>query len=211
MTRTVIYSMAVSLDGFIAGPGGEIDWAAPDEELMRFHNLQTREIGAHLCGRGLYEDMLPWESAEQTRSDPLEVEFARIWKAIPKMVFSTTLHRVEGNARLARADVADEVAELAGRPGRGVVSAGGARFAATLIRLGSHRRVPAVRQSDRAGRRHTVLPAPPPAARPGAARDADVRLRRRLPPLPADARRAASGELGRGTPGTADTLGDSPP
>ena len=51
------------------------------------------------------------------------------------MVFSTTLHRVEGNARLARADVADEVAELAGRPGPGVVSAGGARFAATLIRL----------------------------------------------------------------------------
>jgi len=135
VTRTVIYSMAVSLDGFIAGPGGEIDWAAPDEELMRFHNLQTREIGAHLCGRGLYEDMLPWETAEQTRPGPLEVEFARIWKAIPKVVFSTTLHRVEGNARLARADVADEVAALAGQPGPGVVSAGGARFAATLIRL----------------------------------------------------------------------------
>src|SRR6266481_5726610 len=104
--RKVIYSMSVSLDGFTAGPGGEINWAAPDEELMRFHNLQAREVGAHLCGRGLYEDMLPWETAEQTRSDPRELEFARIWKAIPKVVFSTTLEKVEGNARLARDDVA---------------------------------------------------------------------------------------------------------
>jgi dihydrofolate reductase len=93
---TVIYSMSVSLDGFIAGPNGEIDWAAPDEELMRFHNEQTRELGAHLCGRGLYEDMLPWEVAGETRSDPQQLEFARIWKAIPKVVFSTTLEKVEG-------------------------------------------------------------------------------------------------------------------
>jgi dihydrofolate reductase len=135
VTRALIYSMNVSLDGFIAGPGGEIDWAAPDEELMRFHNLQTREIGAHLCGRGLYEDMLPWETAGQTGPGPLEVEFARIWKAIPKVVFSTTLQRVEGNARLARGDVAGEVAGLTEQPGPGVVSAGGARFAATLIRM----------------------------------------------------------------------------
>jgi dihydrofolate reductase len=135
VTRPLIYSMAVSLDGFIAGPDGDIDWAAPDEELMRFHNQQTREIGAHLCGRGLYEDMLPWETAEQTRSGALEVEFARIWKAIPKVVFSSTLHQVEGNARLAAGDVADEAAALTGQPGPGVVSAGGARFAATLIKL----------------------------------------------------------------------------
>ena len=77
MMRTLIYSMGVSLDGFIAGPEGEIDWSAPDEELMRFHNEQTRELGAQLSGRRLYEDMLPWETAEQTRSDPLELEFAR--------------------------------------------------------------------------------------------------------------------------------------
>jgi len=133
--RTLIYSMSVSLDGFTAGPGGEIDWAAPDEELMRFHNLQAREVGAHLCGRGLYEDMLPWETAEQTRSDPRELEFARIWKAIPKVVFSTTLEKVEGNARLARDDVAGEVARLREQPGQDVVSVGGAGFAATLVKL----------------------------------------------------------------------------
>jgi dihydrofolate reductase len=133
--RKLIYSMGVSLDGFIAGPDGEIDWAAPDEELLRFHNEQTREIGANLCGRGLYEDMLPWETAEETRSDPQELEFARIWNAIPKVVFSTTLEKVAGNAGLASGDVAEEVARLKEQPGKGVVSVGGAGFASTLIKL----------------------------------------------------------------------------
>jgi dihydrofolate reductase len=66
--RRLIYSMGVSLDGFIAGPQGEIDWSAPDEELHRFHNQQTRELGAQLCGRRLYEEMLFWETAEETPS-----------------------------------------------------------------------------------------------------------------------------------------------
>src|ERR1700722_15350848 len=128
---TLIYSMSVSLDGYIAGPDGAIDWAAPDEELMRFHTEQTRELARHLTGRGLYEDMLGWETAEQTRTEPRELEFARIWKAIPKVVFSTSLTAVEGNARLARRDVADEVAELKNQPGTGIVSVGGARLAAS--------------------------------------------------------------------------------
>jgi dihydrofolate reductase len=129
---TLIYSMSVSLDGHIAGPDGAIDWAAPDEELMRFHNEQSRELTAHLTGRGLYQDMLGWETAEQTRTDPLELEFARIWKAIPKVVFSATLTTVEGNARLARRDVEAEIAELKNQPGAGLVSVGGARLAAFL-------------------------------------------------------------------------------
>lgn len=129
---TLIYSMSVSLDGYIAGPDGAIDWAAPDRELMRFHNEQTRELTGHLTGRGLYEDMLGWETAEQTRTEPLELEFARIWKAIPKVVFSTSLTTVEGNARLARRDVADEAAALKDQPGAGIVSVGGARLAASL-------------------------------------------------------------------------------
>ena len=129
---TLIYSMSVSLDGYIAGPDGAIDWSAPDEELMRFHNQQTRELTGYLAGRGVYEAMLGWETAEQTRTDPRELEFARIWRAIPKVVFSTTLTTVEGNARLSQRDVADEVADLKSQPGDGIVSAGGAGLAASL-------------------------------------------------------------------------------
>ena len=131
---TVIYSMSVSLDGCIAGPDGAIDWAAPDEELLRFHNQQTRQLGAHLCGRGLYEDMLPWETAGEARTDPDELEFARIWKALPKVVFSSTLETVEGNARLATGGVAEELAALKEQPG-GDVAVGGAGLAATLVEL----------------------------------------------------------------------------
>jgi len=134
--RTLIYSMGVSLDGFIAGPRGEIDWSAPDAELHRFHNQQTREIGAHLCGRGLYQAMLPWETPAETQSNPTLQEFATLWQAIPKIVFSTTLDRVEGNARLARAGIAEEVARLTDQPGAGVVSVGGAGLAAAAIKLG---------------------------------------------------------------------------
>ena len=133
--RTVIYSMSLSLDGFIAGPDGDISWTAPDQELFGFHVQQTREIGAHLCGRGLYEDMLPWETPETRWSDPDALEFARIWNAIPKVVFSATLDRVEGNARLTGPDVAGEVARLREEPGEGVVSVGGAGLASTLIKL----------------------------------------------------------------------------
>ena len=120
----VIYSMSVSLDGFIAGPDGDIDWAAPDAELMAFHNEQSRDLDAHLCGRGLYEDMLPWETREG--------DFAGIWKAIPKVVFSTTLENVQGNARLATASVAEELSRLGKTPGADV-SVGGAGLAATLV------------------------------------------------------------------------------
>jgi dihydrofolate reductase len=133
--RQVIYSMSVSLDGYIAGPRGELDWSAPDQELMRFHNEQTRQIGAVLCGRGLYQAMLPWEDAGQTRSRPGELAFARIWNPIPKVVFSTTLQNLAGNARLARGDVAAEVARAKQQPGTEVVSAGGAGLAAALIEL----------------------------------------------------------------------------
>jgi dihydrofolate reductase len=134
--RKVIYSMGVSLDGFIAGPKGEIDWSAPDEELHRFHNQQTRELGAHLCGRRLYEEMAFWETAEANPSAAEhELEFARIWKSLPKIVFSTTLERVVGNARLVRGDVGEEVAKLKEQPGKDL-AVGGAGLASTLIELG---------------------------------------------------------------------------
>jgi dihydrofolate reductase len=134
--RRVIYSMGVSLDGFIAGPGGEIDWSAPDEELHRFHNAQTRELGAQLCGRRLYEEMRFWDTADENPALAEHgLEFARIWQALPKVVFSTTLQRVEGNARLAEGDLAEEVARLKAQPG-GDIAVGGAGLASAFVARG---------------------------------------------------------------------------
>jgi dihydrofolate reductase len=135
--RQVIYSMGVSLDGFIAGPDGTFDWSAPDEELHRFHNEQTRELGAHFCGRRLYEEMIYWETADQDPSATEYVlEFARIWQDLPKIVFSKTLEKVEGkNARLATDTVAEEVARLKEQPGKDL-AVGGAGLASTFTKLG---------------------------------------------------------------------------
>ena len=137
--RSVIYSMGVSLDGFIAGPDGG-DWGVPDAELHRFHNEQTSELGLHLLGRRLYEVMVYWETAEERQPataasgselDAAQLEFARIWKRLPKLVFSTTLERVEGNARLSRADPVQAVRALKEEEG-GTIAVGGAELAATL-------------------------------------------------------------------------------
>jgi dihydrofolate reductase len=128
----LIYSMSVSLDGFIAGPGGEFDWSLPDEEQHWFHNEQTRELDAHLCGRRLYETMVYWETVPV--DDSVEGDFARIWQRLPKIVFSTTLERVEGNTRLAADGVAEEVARLKERAGKDL-AVGGAGLASTCAKL----------------------------------------------------------------------------
>jgi dihydrofolate reductase len=134
--RKLIYSMGVSLDGFIAGPDGDFGWAAPDDELHRFHNEQTQELGAHLCGRGLYEVMVYWETADQDPSlGETEREFARIWQELPKVVFSKTLEEVEGNARLVRDGIEEEVAKLREQPGKDL-AVGGAGLASTFTKLG---------------------------------------------------------------------------
>ena len=100
--RSVTYSMSVSLDGYIVGPNGAFDWTAPDEEVFRFWIDEIREVGVHLLGRRLYETMLYWETADQDRSlDDSELEWAALWNPLPKVVFSTTLSAVQGNARLA--------------------------------------------------------------------------------------------------------------
>jgi dihydrofolate reductase len=134
--RKLIYSMGVSLDGFIAGPAGEIDWTGPDEELHRFHNEQTRETGLHLCGRRLYEAMTYWETVDD--SSPLpehELEFARIWREMPKVVVSRTLEGVEGNATLVSGEnVGEEVARLKRETGKDI-SVGGAGLASTFVEL----------------------------------------------------------------------------
>src|ERR1700685_4296211 len=105
--RSVTYSMSVSLDGYIVGPDGTFDWTAPDEEVFRFVTDEIREVGVHLLGRRLYETMLYWESADH--DPPLDQsmrEWAALWKALPKVVFSTSLSAVQGHARLASGGLA---------------------------------------------------------------------------------------------------------
>ena len=131
----LIYSMSMSLDGFIAGPDGDFAWSAPDEELHRFHNERVRELGAQICGRRLYETMVYWETADQQPLADYALDFARIWQALPKVVVSRTLDSVEGNSRVVADGVAEEVAQLK-RESSKDIGVGGAGLAATLIEHG---------------------------------------------------------------------------
>ena len=106
----LIYSMSVSVDGFIADREGAFDWGAPSDELFRFHTSSVGELGGYLCGRRLYESMPVWETDPSLRDNEDTDAFAEVWSALPKVVFSRTLDSVQGNARLAEASVAEEAA-----------------------------------------------------------------------------------------------------
>jgi dihydrofolate reductase len=129
--RSVTYSMSVSLDGYIVGPDGDFDWTEPDEEVFRFWIDEIQEVGVHLLGRRLYETMLYWETADQDRTlDDAELEWAAIWNPLPKVVFSTTLSAVRGNARLTSGGLTEEIERLRADPGDGDIAIGGATLAA---------------------------------------------------------------------------------
>jgi dihydrofolate reductase len=108
----LIYSMGVSVDGFITDREGAFGWTVTSEEQFRFHIAQIRELGGCLCGRRLYETMVPWKTDPSMRDNELGAAFADVWCAIPKVVFSRTLDSVQGNARLAR-----DLRALRARPG----------------------------------------------------------------------------------------------
>lgn len=131
----LIVSMGVSVDGFITERDGSFDWSGPDEEQFAFHTEQVGELGVCLLGRGLYETMLPWETDPSMRSDEAMTAFAEVWSAIPKVVFSHTLERVEGNARLAEGTVAEEVAAALAATAKDV-EIGGAGLAGQAVELG---------------------------------------------------------------------------
>ena len=135
MKPVLIYSMSVSVDGFIADREGAFGWGAPDEELFRFHLARVRELGAYLLGRRLYETMLVWETDPTLRDTEAREAFADVWCAIPKVVFSRTLDSVQGNARLAEASVAEEAAAALDATDKDV-AIGGAGLAAAAFELG---------------------------------------------------------------------------
>ena len=131
----LIYSMGVSVDGFIADREGAFGWGVPSDELFRFHLDQVRRLGGCLLGRRLYETMLVWETDPSLRDNELRAAFADLWCAIPKVVFSRTLDSVQGNARLAEASLAEEAAAALDATDKDV-SIGGAGLAAAAIELG---------------------------------------------------------------------------
>ena len=131
----LIYSMSASVDGYINNRDGAFEWGVPDEEQFRFHIAQVSELGCYLLGRRLHETMLVWETDLSLRDNELGAEFAEVWCALPKVVFSRTLGRVAGNARLARGSVAEEIAEAQSGNDKDV-AIGGAGLAAEAIATG---------------------------------------------------------------------------
>jgi dihydrofolate reductase len=135
--RDVIYAGSVSVDGFIDAQDGHSDWAIPDPELHRHFNDLEGSVDTHLYGRRMYELMAAfWPTADESPSMPdYIVEYARIWKAMPKVVFSSTLDRVDWNARLVAGDAVAEVARLKQLPGKSM-SVGGSVLATALAKAG---------------------------------------------------------------------------
>jgi dihydrofolate reductase len=133
----LIYSAITSLDGYISDEDGNFDWAMPDEEVHGFANDLDREIGTHLYGRRMYETMVFWETAPtDDTQQPQMREYAEIWQAAEKIVYSTTLQEVASRrTRLERAFEPDAVRRLKAESQRDL-TIGGPDLAAHALRAG---------------------------------------------------------------------------
>ncbi|WP_031518734.1 dihydrofolate reductase family protein [Streptomyces sp. NRRL F-5123] len=131
--RKIVLAMSVSLDGFMEGPNREIDWHLVDDELHGYFNDQLRDMGAFLDGRVTYELMAEyWPTADEDPQAPDPVrEFARIWREMPKIVYSRTLEEAAWNTTVVREVVPAEIEALKARPG-GDLALGGADLAAAF-------------------------------------------------------------------------------
>ncbi|NEA40431.1 dihydrofolate reductase family protein [Streptomyces sp. SID11385] len=136
--RKLIYGMNLTLDGYVAAAGDDIGWSGPPSEaLFRWWLDHERASGLSLYGRKLWETMSAyWPTADQQpETTPAEAEFARAWRDTPKVVFSSTLHEVGGNARLVTGDAVAEIARLKAADGS-PLSIGGATLAGAALRAG---------------------------------------------------------------------------
>ena len=133
----LIYMAICSLDGYIADADGEFGWAAPDEQVHAFVNDLSRPIGTHLCGRRTYDVMQYWETAATDGSgDPVEEDFARVWQAADKIVYSRTLASVSApRTRLEREFSPDAVRTLK-ETAQAPLAVGGPGLAAAAFRAG---------------------------------------------------------------------------
>jgi len=135
--RKIVVWMSLSLDGFIEGPNREIDWHRVDEELACHFNDELRDKGAFIDGRVTYELMARfWPAADSDpAASPATVEFARIWREMPKLVYSRTLREAGWNTTVVREVVREEVLALKAAPGGDLVL-GGADLSNAFLRLG---------------------------------------------------------------------------
>ena len=133
----LIYSAIMSLDGYTADADGRFGWAAPDEEVHAFVNDLTRPVGTYLLGRRMYETMRSWETAHAVAGQPpVALDFARIWQAADKVVYSATLRApATARTRIERDFNPDGVRELKAAAGRDL-TVGGAQLAAQAIAAG---------------------------------------------------------------------------
>jgi dihydrofolate reductase len=133
----LVYSAITSLDGYVADENGNFDWAAPDEEVHAFVNDLERPVGTYLYGRRMYEVMAVWESAQTVVDEPPVVhDFAAIWQAADKLVYSTTLEKVSSaRTRIEREFDPDVVRQMKASAGRDI-SVGGPDLAAQAIKAG---------------------------------------------------------------------------
>jgi dihydrofolate reductase len=135
MTK-LIYSAITSLDGYMADEDGNFDWAEPDEEVHAFVNDRTRSVGTYLYGRRLYEVMVAWETVDLADQPPFIQEFAEIWRAADKIVFSRTLETVSSaRTRIERAFDPDVVGQMKAAAGRDI-TVGGPDLAAQAFEAG---------------------------------------------------------------------------
>jgi dihydrofolate reductase len=133
----LIYSAITSLDGYVADEDGNFDWAAPDEEVHTFVNDLQRSVGTYLYGRGIYQVMDVWET-DHTLADhsPVTRDFAQIWQAADKIVYSKTLETASTTRTRIERDFDPEVVrQMKARAGRDI-SVGGPELAAQAIKAG---------------------------------------------------------------------------
>jgi dihydrofolate reductase len=134
---TLIYSAITSLDGYVADKDGNFDWAAPSDEVHAFVNDLERSVGTYLYGRRMYETMVYWETAHTLpESSPVELDYAEIWQAADKIIYSRTMTEVSSaRTRIEREFDPDSVRRLKESAGRDL-SVGGAELAAQAIKDG---------------------------------------------------------------------------
>jgi dihydrofolate reductase len=132
----LIYSAITSLDGYVADQDGNFDWAVPDEEVHRAVNDLERRAGTYLYGRRMYEVMVAWETMDTAGQPPFTREFAEIWRAADKIVYSTTLETVSSARTRVERELDPEAIRQMKAPEGPDITVGGPGLAADAIKAG---------------------------------------------------------------------------